>query len=62
MRGRIGVNQILDGKDGVCEVRGGSIEIPKKGNATPPEGQWLLADRAKRADRAKKGIQTLSTQ
>ena len=45
MRGRIGVNQMMDGNDGVCEVLGTSIEIQKTINATPPEGLWLLTDR-----------------
>ena len=45
MRGRIGLNRIMDRNDGVFAVLGASIETPKKGNATPPEGLWLLADR-----------------
>ena len=45
MRGRIGVNQMMDGNDGVCEVLEASIEIQKEVNATPPEKQWLLPDR-----------------
>jgi hypothetical protein len=45
MRGRIGVNQILDENDGLSKVLGVSIKIKELINATPPEGLWLLADR-----------------